>query len=336
VALFLLPAFGARMGWRLPAIVLVLAASRALELVAYYCLAVRSFPGLRSLPSSWRPEVPQLASLGGWVVVSTVVSPILVYLDRFLIGSLVTMSAVAYYIAPYEVVARLWVFPGSLGATLFPAFSSLAPHDRAARLGFLLSRTFKWLLLGVGPVVAILVAFARDFLQLWLVAPIRPRKHPDPSDLDRGGASQFLRPGPLLPDSGSGPAGCDSQDSFRGVALSHFVDVDAGEALGHQRSCAGLVHTGHGGCGHPVLCGRQFAFGRCRRLVFDKAISAVLVLCAFAGGTVLIAGLRLAVGWRLLALAMALVPMRLTVWLYLFDDSDRLQLLRLLPIRSRK
>lgn len=70
--------------------------------------------------------------------------------------------------------------------------------------------------------------------------------------------------------------------------------------------------------------------------VFDKGISAVLVLCAFAGGTVLIAGLPFAVGCRLLALAMAMVPMGLTVWLYLFDDSDRLQLLRLLPIGSRK
>ena len=46
------------------------------------------------------------------MTVSNVVGPIMVYLDRFLIGALLPMAAVTQYVTPYEVVTKLTVIPG--------------------------------------------------------------------------------------------------------------------------------------------------------------------------------------------------------------------------------
>lgn len=101
-------------------------------------------------------------------MVSSIVGPILVYLDRFLIGSLLTMSAVAYYSAPYEAVTRLWVIPASLTMTLFPAFSALEGIKDKEKLGTLFARSLKYVLLILGPIILIVGLFAEDILQIWL------------------------------------------------------------------------------------------------------------------------------------------------------------------------
>lgn len=113
---------------------------------------------------------PRLFAFGGWVTVSSIVSPILVYLDRFLIGSLLSIAAVAYYSAPYEAVTRLLIIPASLVMTLFPAFSALEGVKDGHRLGTLFARSTKYILLILGPPVLVVALFAREILQLWLGA----------------------------------------------------------------------------------------------------------------------------------------------------------------------
>jgi O-antigen/teichoic acid export membrane protein len=92
----------------------------------------------------------------------------MVYLDRLLIGSLITMAAVTFYTAPYEVVTRLWVIPLSLAMTLFPAFSTLEGIGDRHRMGVLFARSIKYTLLALGPIVVLLVLFAKEALQIWL------------------------------------------------------------------------------------------------------------------------------------------------------------------------
>ncbi|HKL16312.1 MAG TPA: oligosaccharide flippase family protein, partial [Balneolaceae bacterium] len=68
----------------------------------------------------------ELLGFGGWVTVSNILDPLLNYLDRFVIGSLLSMSAVAYFTTPFEVTTKLVVIPAALIASLFPALSNLA------------------------------------------------------------------------------------------------------------------------------------------------------------------------------------------------------------------
>jgi len=170
IAVFLLPALALAFGWRLPGIVLLLVIARLGATLAYLAICLRVFPALgRDLSLDLRALRP-LLTYGGWITVSGVISPILVSADRFVIGALVSMAAVGYYAAPSEMVGRLTIFPGSLVVTLFPAFSSLDALGDRERLEKLYARSVKFLLLALGPVLVLLIVFARQILRLWLGA----------------------------------------------------------------------------------------------------------------------------------------------------------------------
>jgi len=164
---FLLPLLGLYFGFRLPGIVMLTLLARIGALLVYIMLDFRIMPQLRKYSGSLS-LFPHLFSFGGWVTVTNIVGPILVYLDRFLIGSLLSMASVAYYSAPYEMVTRLSIISTSLSVTLFPAFSSLEGVENKEKIGTIFARSVKYILLTLGPVVLIVMLFARDILGLWL------------------------------------------------------------------------------------------------------------------------------------------------------------------------
>lgn len=164
---YALPMLGLALGWELPALFALLLAGRIAAGVAFFLLAARLYPTL-SRPRFARDEWRRIFGFGGWVTVSTVVSPMLGYLDRLLLGALVTMTAVAHYAAPYEVVVRLVVIPASLVATLFPAFSQLSGGAERDRIPTLAARSVKVVLVVLAPAVIVLLGGAADVLRLWL------------------------------------------------------------------------------------------------------------------------------------------------------------------------
>ena len=157
--------------------VAVLIAVRILNaaVLAWLCWRIAPF---RRGESKWnRADVRGLLRFGGWITVSNVIGPLMVTLDRFLIGAMISMSAVAYYATPHEAVTRLWIVPSAVMGVLFPAFTSVLRHDRAR-----VARLFKGglaanLILLVPPTV-ILVAFAEPLLNLWLGPDFAARSTP--------------------------------------------------------------------------------------------------------------------------------------------------------------
>lgn len=133
--------------------------------LAWLCWRVAPF---RRGESKWnRADLRRLLGFGGWITVSNVIGPLMVYLDRFLIGGMISMSAVAYYATPHEAVTRLWIVPSAVVGVLFPAFTSVLQHDRmrVARL-FRGGLAANFMLLA--PPTVILVGFAEPLLNLWL------------------------------------------------------------------------------------------------------------------------------------------------------------------------
>ncbi len=53
---------------------------------------------------------------------SNLIGPIMVSFDRFLIGSLISVAAVAFYAVPYEMVTRLVTRPRSACGSFIPGF----------------------------------------------------------------------------------------------------------------------------------------------------------------------------------------------------------------------
>jgi len=88
-------------------------------------------------------------------------------MDRFLIGSLLSVALVGYYTAPFEAVTKLWMIPASLMTTVYPACSALGA-GRTSDLQKLYSRSIKYIFCTLAPVSLILVLFARPIIGVWL------------------------------------------------------------------------------------------------------------------------------------------------------------------------
>ncbi len=164
---YALPLLALAFGWKVPGVLALLLISRVLTGGAYYLGGAALLPELRRRPRLRRHELRLGLAYGGWATVSSLVSPVLVYIDRFALGALSGVAAVAYYTPPFELANRLLVVPVSVAATLFPAFSALDRGDeaRSQRLAW---RTIKYLLCIVGPAVVLILVGARDLLELWL------------------------------------------------------------------------------------------------------------------------------------------------------------------------
>lgn len=89
------------------------------------------------------------------------------YLDRFFVGALLTMTAVAYYATPYEVLSRLQMLPNAVMGVLFPAMSTAVATDRA-RLAELYGTGSRLLTLLMLPLAGGAFLLAPEALDLWL------------------------------------------------------------------------------------------------------------------------------------------------------------------------
>ena len=148
-------------------IVVVLVAGQALAWLAYLLLCVRVVPHLLHRVEIHKTMISPLLRFGGWLTVTNIVGPLMVYLDRFLIGALISVSAVTYYSTPYEVVTRLGFIPAALSGVLFPAFAAsfMQDRDHAARL---FRRGVKYIFMVFFPLALLVVTLAHEGLALWL------------------------------------------------------------------------------------------------------------------------------------------------------------------------
>lgn len=140
---------------------------RIIELVAYVlvCRKVLSSIGRPQWPR--RAHLKRLLGYGGWLTVSNVVGPLMTYLDRFIVGGLLTMSAVAYYSIPYDVVTKQGIVPASLLGALFPNLCGYAAVDIRSFV-VLYEKAVKYLIAIMAPIAIILVVLAGPLLNLWL------------------------------------------------------------------------------------------------------------------------------------------------------------------------
>jgi O-antigen/teichoic acid export membrane protein len=148
-------------------VVALLLVGRLAGWVAYLIACLRAFPILRERVVLDWSQVPLLARFGGWMTVSNMVSPLMTHLDRFLIGALISMSAVAYYTTPYELITRLWLVPSALMGVFFPAFAASFVQDRV-RTARLFDRSVRAIFLTLFPAALLAVTFAHEGMSFWL------------------------------------------------------------------------------------------------------------------------------------------------------------------------
>ncbi len=150
------------------AVVAALLTARLITCVAHMVICLVKIPQLRHDGRFETSLLREVLRLGGWMTVSNLISPLLVYVDRFMIGALVSVSAVAYYATPFEMISKMLIVPLAMMGPLFPAFAVNATQRDHSRSQFLLRRAVKYIFLIVFPVTVLTVAFAPQALRLWL------------------------------------------------------------------------------------------------------------------------------------------------------------------------
>ncbi|WP_336219202.1 flippase [Citrobacter amalonaticus] len=107
----------------------------------------------------------RLVSFGGWMTISNIISPIMVYFDRFVISSLLGANKIAFYTAPAEGVARLLNIPTALSRALFPKLSNIQTKKEQYQLE---TKSYFIISLVCLPIVILGCIFSSFILSTWL------------------------------------------------------------------------------------------------------------------------------------------------------------------------
>lgn len=150
-----------------PAVAALLAV-RLLGWLAYLFVCIQTVPGLARFDKPHFEFIRPLLGFGGWITVSSVVGPVMLYGDRFVIGAMLSTAAVAYYATPCDIVLRLSVLPTAVAGVLFPVFANSFAQPAPERAASLISRASNLILIAIFPAVLLIVTLAPEGLSLWL------------------------------------------------------------------------------------------------------------------------------------------------------------------------
>lgn len=118
-----------------------------------------------------KAEVSVLAHFGKWVLVSSLLGPLMLSTDRFVIGAILGAVAVAAYTVSFQLSYRLTLFPAAIVETMFPRMAQ-AGDAEAKVLCTQYSNTIGPMF---APFIVGLICIWEPLLKLWLGSALDPR-----------------------------------------------------------------------------------------------------------------------------------------------------------------
>ncbi|MCX7381455.1 MAG: polysaccharide biosynthesis C-terminal domain-containing protein [Alphaproteobacteria bacterium] len=160
----------------LVSVIAVLVACRAVMTLCYGWIALRAMPSLRGARPDWR-VLGGLARFGGWLTISNLSWPLLLYLDRFVIAAVISTAASAWYATPFDLILRFSIVPIAIMQSGFPAMATayLEAPEVATQL---FRRGCLAILAAVALPSLLCTAAAMPLLTLWLGAPFAAHAGP--------------------------------------------------------------------------------------------------------------------------------------------------------------
>lgn len=151
----------ADVGW----VIAALAVTRVIWMLLWIMQLHRLLPRSPGVTAS-RSDLRHALHFGGWLSLSNLIGPLMVYADRFYLASVFPPATVAYYTVPFDTAFRATSLPQMAINALFPAFAeSHSQSEAATRLLELAIRAVVVLLL---PAVLVVAVFAHPLLEFWL------------------------------------------------------------------------------------------------------------------------------------------------------------------------
>jgi O-antigen/teichoic acid export membrane protein len=139
----------------------VLSRGLSVILTLGFVLYVEGLPHLRSFD---RKRAWELLGYGGWVSVSAIINPLLHSLDQLVIGSVLGVAAVTYYVVPMNLVLRSQILVTAMSRTLFPQWARTAPEQANA----LAERALVALAYGYAVICAPAIVLITPFIVWWM------------------------------------------------------------------------------------------------------------------------------------------------------------------------
>lgn len=110
--------------------------------------------------------IPKILVFGGYLTISNILSPLMVYMDRFFISIYLPLSSVAYYTTPFDLVTKILIIPRSIAKAYFPKMVIMNSENRSG-VPMLYQSIFRSVALTL-PIVVIALLFSEKFYSLWL------------------------------------------------------------------------------------------------------------------------------------------------------------------------
>jgi O-antigen/teichoic acid export membrane protein len=136
----------------------------ALFIVSIKLLRLSKISGVKL---GFAKNIKKLVTFGGWVSVSNFLTPLFEYSDRFIIATYITVSAVAIYGTPLEVVLKVGMIAAAISGVLFAAISNSIEHD-LKKTEKIINQGLNAITLLSYPIIVTLILFANEGLTWWV------------------------------------------------------------------------------------------------------------------------------------------------------------------------
>jgi O-antigen/teichoic acid export membrane protein len=137
------------------------------SLCVQWILVRKLLPCLSNVSTNIK-TILHLLKFGGFVTISSIVGPILTNIEKILLTSLRSVSALTYYTVPFSLVGRLAVIPSSFSSVLFPAYSYYQESEKKEVNQELHFRSTLYILLILLFPVLFFMFYGHSFLTLWV------------------------------------------------------------------------------------------------------------------------------------------------------------------------
>jgi O-antigen/teichoic acid export membrane protein len=311
----------------LTAVVGILVIARALFWLVYALLALRDTPSLRHRMAVDLSLVPVLLQFGAWMTVSNVISPIMAYMDRFLVGMLLSLTAVAYYATPFEIATKFAILPSAIVGVLFPAFSTILVLNREYT-GSLFRRSVKYLTIILLPLLLFVALFAKEGLTFWLGAGFAGHSTPVLQWLAIGGFANGIAALPFALVQGAGRADITGKLHLAELPFYLLTVWYLTKHFGIEGTAIAWALRVTVDCALLFLITNRLL----GRLMPARVILAGGAAIAAAFGICIIS---LSLHVKLALLAVAVAALAPTVWLVLLQEGERNFFLKRFAIGSR-
>lgn len=169
------------------------------ELVGSYWGATKVVPGMKSIRTmllrrGYGTQVRSMIAYGSWITVASILGPLLLTLDQWMITLIIGVATLPYYTVPFNLLMRLNLLPSSLSPTLFPAFTALHARNDWDRIESYFIRAHRYLIAVLIPVVFLVFTWSSEILRFWVGSEFSARSTVPLQILVAGFAIALLAP----------------------------------------------------------------------------------------------------------------------------------------------